>query len=226
MSDDPTLRTYKGLAFAVAAALVLGFGYWMLAPGDGPAEFERSREAMRHMQSWKFTFTGTMSGKSEIQAEVSCPDAHVVRRQMDGPEDFAYLEYLFVDGVAYRRKAPGDAWEVTETAWGFEAACDQMRKGYDTRDLLPQFANIRLGGRFQIEQGERKTVEGEKCRVWHLKNLLQAEAFRNEQICIGADDHLPRERVTENGRYTYTQWNAPISIPPLGNVRPTEPPQF
>lgn len=226
MSDDPIQKTYKGLAFAVAAALVLGFGYWMLAPGDGPGEFELSREAMRHTRSWKLKFSGTMAGKSEIEAEVSCPDAHVVRRQEDGPEDFAFLEYLVVDGISYRRKALGDAWDVSETAWGFEAACDQMQKGHDTRELLPPFASIRLGGRFRIERGESKTVEGEQCRVWRLKSLLQGEAFRNEEICIGETDHLPCERITNSGRFTYYAWNTDILISRPSNVRVPEQPQF
>lgn len=70
-----------------------------------------------------------------------------------------------------------------------------------------------LAGRSRIEKGELKTLGGAECRVWRVKSLLMAEDYKNEDICIGTRDHLPYERVTQYGRFTYSDWNAPVEIP-------------
>jgi hypothetical protein len=61
------------------------------------------------------------------------------------------------------------------------------------------------------EKGEKKTVNGVSCRVWKF-DIRSATSTRKGSICIGVDDHLPYELMTERGDFTYSDYNRAIEF--------------
>jgi len=226
VGDDPILTTYKGLAFALAAVMVMGLGYWMLAPGGGPEEFARAQQALRNARSWRLQYSGREGNmpKAEMTAEISCPNLHLLRRMTNAPEGapLTYQEFLIRGENGYYREGPEEEWRVGGEMWELEHLCAQAAGGGGNPRFMPSWADL-LRGRANIVKGERKTIAGVNCRVWQVKYLLEAERYLNEDICIGTDDHLARERITSTGRFAYADWNADIAILAPDRVRPREP---
>ncbi len=229
MAEDSILRTYKGLAFAVAAVLVMGAGYWMLSPGGGPEEFAKAMKALGEAKSWRIAYSGRASGgiKVELKAEVSCPEVHLIRRVIDevGGTTLKYQEF-YVRGEQdwlYRETADED-WRKVEDLWELEHLCAQAKGGGGDPRFMPSFDTL-LRGRSNLEKGDRKTVSGVPCRVWRVNYLLAAEKYQNEDLCIGVKDHLVHERVTQDGTFVYSDWNqeVPMKIPiPVRLFRPSQ----
>jgi hypothetical protein len=74
----------------------------------------------------------------------------------------------------------------------------------------------------KVRKGEKRIVNGERCRDW-VASVPAPAGWREEfVVCIG-DDELPREVFTPDRRLveTYSDWNAAIRIepPPAEDVR-------
>jgi hypothetical protein len=221
METDPLKKTLHGLAFGAAAALVGGLAWWMMAPGGGPGEFERARLALQQATSWRMHYAGGMAGEVVMEGEVACPRVHMVRRLIrgNGMEQPEYQEFIVLEEASYRRTEPEGVWQQVESAWELENLCAQIQRGAEIPLYMPPLHSLVIAGGIRIEKGERKTAGGADCRVWHAKRPLKIDEDRNEKICIGVDDHLPRERVTSRGRFTYSAWNEPLEIAPPERVQ-------
>lgn len=85
--------------------------------------------------------------------------------------------------------------------------------------MLPEFNRMVEHG--IIEKGDKKTVNGDVCREWKVTlrggpgPLLPqwSGAYEHRTVCLGVDDHLPREMTsTGSARHWTYAFNDPVKI--------------
>jgi hypothetical protein len=84
--------------------------------------------------------------------------------------------------------------------------------------MLPEFDRMVQHG--IIDKGDKKTVNGEVCREWRVTlrsrpgPLLgrSPEDYEHRTICVGVDDHLPREMTTGSAEHWTYAFNTAVKI--------------
>jgi len=194
----------------------------LVSPNSGDVEFQKTLEAMKQVKSFRgaYVMSTSSSQHSERTWEVDC-NRNVIHRQMHDLESISDSAYeskqdeLLVGDETYTRESDG-SWERT----GFGAKlytgkwyCDNLAQG-TARDLLPDILTMLRHA--AIAKGDKKTVNGVRCREWMFANRSALSAEKGS-VCIGLEDHLPYEMTSEDGRsrYTYSDFNAsiPIDVP-------------
>jgi hypothetical protein len=112
--------------------------------------------------------------------------------------------------LLYTRGSDG-SWEkheykpkVYSGAW----YCDNIAQG-TLRDLLPDVRRMLRSA--MIGKADKKTVNGVRCQEWefHMKSSTSGEQGK---VCVGLEDHLPYQMITEGGQFSYSDYNRPIQF--------------
>ena len=203
-----------------AAVVVFGTILYFLLPNSGVSELKRADKALLHVTSWKMQVRtpGSDSTMNEFVDEVSCASSSEritqrTRATIDGRSTDLLLETVVIGRDRY-------FYSDRDEVWSFDAAatdtpsfsgCSNLSDGR----VLPIHEWLR--GAYVIEKGQvRETPEG-NCREW---KILSPGGFssvpREEFVCLGVVDHLPRRRGSRggSGEVRFYDWNVPIDIRP------------
>lgn len=210
--------------------LLLGAGviFWAVGqavnPSSGDTEFQKTWEAMKQVKTFRGAYSESTS-HSERVWEVDCnrimvhQQSHMLETSGDSPFDMKQEE-LLVGDQRYSRENDG-SWQNLGYAGDRSSAkwyCENLARG-TMRDLLPDM--LTLIRHAMTEKGDKKTVNGAKCREWKFAIKSSISGTEPGSVCIGVDDHLPYEMTLEGGgRYSYSDFNRPVEIEAPGGLQP------
>jgi hypothetical protein len=190
-----------------------------LGAGSGEKEFRKVLEALKQVHTFRMTYTANPTGTqhSEMLWEVDCNrDAlhhqwHLVESSTNPPSELNQ-DNLVVAGQEYARQTDG-SWSPARSS-GFGSAkiyCHHLADGTDGR-LMPQIATMIQRG--IIQKGDKKTVNGIRCREWLVTLKGGTSGLEHDTVCLGLEDHLPYEMTVDwaHSRSIFSDYNAPIQL--------------
>lgn len=201
------------------AVAIVGWAASYLGTGSGEKEFQKTLDAMKQVHSFRVAFTSTMGTQhSEMLWEVDCTGDrlhhhwHLVETNPNNPVDMDQDE-TYVAGHEFDRKSDG-TWlpsRYSNARGSAKAYCTQLADGSDST-LLPQVATMIRRG--ILQKGDKKTVNGVRCREWLVTMKGGTSGLEHDTICLGLEDHLPYEMTVDwqNARSTFSDYNSPIQI--------------
>jgi hypothetical protein len=65
-----------------------------------------------------------------------------------------------------------------------------------------------------IQKGDKKTVNGVRCREWLVTLRGAPSGLAHDTVCIGLEDHLPYEMTVDwaHSRTSFSDYNTPIQL--------------
>jgi hypothetical protein len=203
----------------LAAVAIVAWAASYLGTGSGEKEFQKTLDAMKQVRSFRVAYTaipGTQ--RNEMLWEVDCnrdivhQQSHFVDTSVSPPAEMS-LDQTSVAGRTYDRKSDG-SWASPTYAGGSVSAkwvCGQLAQGTDT-NVLPQIATMIKRG--ILQKGDRKTVNGVRCREWLVTLKGGTSGLEHDTLCLGLEDHLPYEMTVdwERSRSSFSDYNTPIRI--------------
>ncbi len=197
---------------AIVFGMVLAFLYY-ISPDSGVSALKKMNTALNNARSWRVhTLVNEPTKNIESTVEVYCPSrVHSVQRSTitDGGTAIENTsEFIWIEGTNYNRK--GLHWTLVHEDRMQTASCSMGPRGSDS--MLQSMDLILFNGK--VRKGDRRVVEGERCRDWILSVPAPGGGWRDEYgVCVG-DHDLPMEVFTPDRRMveTYTDWNVPIKI--------------
>ena len=209
----------RGLWIA-ASLLAAGAIFWgvgqAVGPSSGDTEFKQTLESMKQVKSFRGAYSESASSTQSARLwEVDCNRVIVHQHSHDSQTNTESSygmreDELLVGDQRYVREGNG-AWENTGYAGDRGSAkwyCENIARG-TVRDLLPDMYKLVSHG--ISEKGEKKTVNGVRCREWKFE-IRTVMSSQKGSVCIGVDDHLPYEMTMDGGHYSYSDYNRPIQI--------------
>lgn len=211
----------------VAGVAIVAWAASYLGTGSGEKEFQKTLDAMKQVQSFREAYTANNSIQhNEMLWEVDCTHNvlhhhfHIVSKT-DPPSE-AEMDETNIAGREYQHKPDGtwlpmQSWSTGGSARGY---CGQLAQGADS-GLLPQIATMIKRG--IIQKGDKKTVNGVRCREWKVTLKGGMQGLEHDTICVGLEDRLPYEMTVdwEGSRATFSDYNTPIQIDvPDASVQP------
>jgi hypothetical protein len=208
----------------VGARLLVGVAIlaWMvsyLGTGSGEKEFQKSLEAMKQVHSFRMSYTASPPNQhNEMLWEVDCArdilhhQYHITQTSSNPPAEMSQDE-MVVGGREYVRQKDG-SWSKPQYATSGGSAkwfCSQLADGSDS-SLLPQFATMIK--RAIIQKGDKKTVNGVRCREWIVTMKGGFSGLEHDTVCLGLEDHLPYEMTVdwEHSHSSFSDYNAAIQL--------------
>jgi len=207
----------------VGARLLVGFAIvgWAisyLGTGSGEKEFQKTLDAMKQVHSFRVAFTANpRTQHNDMLWEVDCNrdivhhQWHFVETSTTPPTEINQ-DQMIVAGREYDRKSDG-TWEPGRGFGQGGSAkwfCGNLAQGTDS-NILPQIATMIRRG--IIQKGDKKTVNGVRCREWLVTLKGGVSGLEHDTVCLG-DDHLPYEMTVdwEHSRSSFSDYNAPIQL--------------
>jgi hypothetical protein len=211
---------WLGARLAVGFAIV-AWAFSYVGTGNGEKEFQKTLDAMKQVRSFRAATTASQreTQHHELQWEVDCSrdilhfKRHLVDTSTDPATDFQQ-DQLIVSGREYDRQGDG-AWARPNryggpsfTARGY---CNALLQGVDS-NILPQIYTMIQRG--VLEKGDKKTVNGVRCREWLVTLRGGPSRLEHDTVCIGLKDHLPYEMTVdwEHARTTFSDYNKPLQF--------------
>lgn len=217
-----TLRriAFRKLLSRLSLALALQAMLACAPSVDGSEAFRRAREALKHAQSWRYTYLVRQldtETREERRVEVVCPSRLHMQGQFTyapGNTPSSTYDSYFLEGISYDQEYQTHRWIAGKNdILSPEATCQNLAEGKEAFPF-PDFGALMISAK--IEKGAEKSFGGEKCQEWRAHFRGPALTGRDEEICLGTDDFLPRHRVCLFGEMTYSDWNVPfVILPPL-----------
>jgi hypothetical protein len=212
----------------VLVRLLVGVGIvaWAmsyLTPGGGEKEFQRTIDALKKVDGVKYTMVAGSSPVTHIEesGEMICSqhaihiDNHTSFNNSGSAVD-QDQETILIGTDGYGRWQ-GGPWRKDYGSRSAESVCSRLSNGADSW-LFPDINEMLRRG--IIQKGDKKTVDGVRCREWKVA-IRYAADLEHRTVCLGIDDHLPREfTVPGRGvRWEYTNFNQVSEIrPPDGPI--------
>jgi hypothetical protein len=218
------MSRYLGFVLAriVMGLIIIGMVLWAVSPnGGGEKEFARAKQALRSVRSYKYQMIADSKGQQyhEGSGEMDCQNGdhttlHIVNTSdPDHPFDQT-TEEIHVTGKGYSRT--GEAPWIQMRYMGMappdpKNECQMLAAGRAVSSFPDYDALIK---RAMIGKGDKKTVNGVRCREWkavipHGTNSMPDSTT----VCLGLDDHLPYEVHEPYGVHlTYRDFNVPVQI--------------
>jgi hypothetical protein len=209
---------WMGARLLVAVAIVAWAASY-LGTGSGEKEFQKTLDAMKRVHSFRVAAMSApvTTQHEEMLWEVDCDHdllhhhLHLVQTTANSPE--MNMDQTYAAGREYDRKDDG-TWlpsrygNFGQSAKGY---CGRLAEGTDS-GLLPQIATMIKRG--VIQKGDKKTVNGVRCRQWLVTMKGGMNGLEHDTICLGLEDHLPYEMTVdwEHSRASYSDYNAPLEI--------------
>jgi hypothetical protein len=203
-------------ARVLAGLIVILWAISYLRPGSAEKEFQKTLDAMKQVHSFRAAYTGNPNATqhSDILWEVDCNRGILHYQYHDvstNPPTEMSRDELTVAGHMYQRKDDG-SWkrggytrEGTSTKW----YCVNLAQGTNT-NLLPDVATMIK--RAILDKGDEKIVNGVHCREWKITLRMGRPELEHDSVCLGVEDHLPYEMITNSGQghYSYSDYNTSI----------------
>jgi len=209
---------WVGARLLVGLAIVAWAGSY-LGTGSGEKEFQKTLDAMKQVHSFRVASTTNQVGvqQNEMLWEVDCNrdllhhQTHMVMTGSNGGE----LNYdeLYVKGREDDRQSDG-SWGGSHyggTSYSAVWYCKNLAQGTDS-NLLPEIATMIKRG--IIQKGDKKTVNGVRCREWLVTMKGGFNGLEHDTVCIGLEDRLPYEVTVDydHSRSTFSDYNTPIKF--------------
>lgn len=203
---------------AVGVAIVAWAASY-LKGGSGEKEFQKTLDALKQVHSFRVAFTANPGNQNnQMLWEVDCErdllhyQWHVVQTSGDTTSDMSRDE-LHVADREYDRQSDG-SWTPakyqgsTQTARAF---CRNIGEGVEY-NLMPPIATMIKRG--ILQKGDKKTVNGVRCREWLVTMKGGTSGLEHDTVCIGLEDHLPYEMTVDWARShsLFSDYNAAISF--------------
>ncbi len=209
----------------VGARLLVGVAIiaWALSylgTGSGEKEFQKTLQAMKQVHSFRVASTSNPGMQhNEMLWEVDCDrdllhyQWHLVVTSSNPPTEMNRDE-ITVAGREYDRQSDGSWTSPKYASRGSGSAkwyCGTLAQGTDS-NLLPQIATMIRRG--IIQKGDKKTVNGVRCREWLVAMRGAPSGLEHDTVCLGLADHLPYEMTVdwEHAHATFSDYNTPIHI--------------
>jgi len=206
-------RLLAGVALVAWAASYLG-------TGSGEKEFQKTLDAMKQVRTFRAVSTANQVGVqyNEMLWEVDCTreivhhQMHMVNIASNPPGEFKQ-DQIVVGGRGYDRASDG-SWVPSRTVYAGGTAkwyCGNLAQGTDS-NLQPQIATMIKRG--ILQKGDKKTVNGVRCREWLVTMKGGTSGLEHDTVCLGLDDHLPYEMTVdwEHSRARFSDYNVPIQF--------------
>jgi len=213
----------------VAAIVLVAWVASYMGTGSGEKEFQKTLDAMKQVHSFRVASSATpYTQHNDLLWEVDCTrnlvhrQEHYVNTCTDPPDctqqtdlsreemDWAVYEYV--------RQTDG-SWAGARHPAGNQTQhlCGRLREGEDS-GLLPPIATMIKRG--IIQKGDKKTVNGVRCREWLVTLKGGPGGLEHDTLCLGLDDHLPYEMTVdwERSRTSFSDYNAAIQFDLPGEV--------
>jgi hypothetical protein len=202
----------------VGVAIVAWAASYMTA-GSGEKEFQKTLDAMKQVHSFRVAFSATASPgtqHNEMLWEVDC-DRNVLHYQWHmtdtaSPETAMNRDEVHVATQEFDRQSDG-SWSKPRFASGRPASwyCGALAQGNDN-NLQPQIATMIKRG--ILQKGDKKTVNGVRCREWLVTLRGGGSGLEHDTVCLGLEDHLPYEMTVDwqHSRSSFSDYNMPISF--------------
>lgn len=209
------------MARLLVGVAVVAWAASYMSTGSGEKEFQKTLDAMKQVHTFRVAFAGTPAANmhNEMLWEVDC-DRNLVHQQMhlvstseDSPHDINE-DQLSVNSYEFSRQ-PDGSWTKSRYAnqggGNATAICTHLAQGTDS-NLLPPIATMIKRG--IIQKGDKKTVNGVRCREWLVTTKGGLRGLEHDTVCLGVDDHLPYEVSVdwENSRASFSDFNKPIQF--------------
>lgn len=208
------------LARLAVAVVMFAWAFSYLKGGGAEKEFQKTLDAMKQVQSVRIAATASprptqhmeLSWELDCQHDVLHFQRHLVDTSLDPASEFNE-DQLYAAGHEYDHQSDG-SWAPPRYPGGFRSAkafCRDLAQGSDS-NLLPRVATMIKRG--ILQKGDKKTVNGVRCREWLVTLKGGFSGLEHDTICIGLDDHLPYELDVdfENSRTTFSDYNSAIQI--------------
>ena len=200
-------------AFWIVAMLLIGLTFWgvasLLSPNGGDAEFQKMLDATEHVKSFRGAYSDTAQQSQKLW-EVDCNRSVVHKRSQTSPTEVTEDQLLV--GLDRYAHDPDGSWVKTadkHVMYSGQWYCDNLAQG-SLRDLLPDTRAMLRNA--MIGKADKKTVNGVRCQDWQFAMKSRSSAEKGT-VCIGLEDHLPYEMITESGgHYSYSDYNKPIQF--------------
>ena len=208
-----------GARLLVGLAIVAWAGSY-LGTGSGEKEFQKTLDAMKQVRSFRVASSANQVGvqHDEMLWEVDCNRDivhHVSHMVLTAATNHGEInrDELYVGGREYDRQKDG-SWAPPRYGSGGASAkwyCTSLAQGTDS-NLLPQIATMIKRG--IIQKGDKKTVNGVRCREWLVTIQGGFSGLEHDTVCLGLEDHLPYEMTVdwEHSRTNFSDYNAPIQF--------------
>jgi len=203
------------------AILILGiWGASFFGGGSGEKEFQKSLDALKKIHSFRASYSGTPTGyqHSDLLWEVDCDrgmshQQQLIRTTETNPPVEMKRDEFYMGGKQYERLGDG-AWSQMKIAWqgsSPRAYCVHLADGTDS-DVLPPIATMLKRG--ILQKGDKKTVNGVRCREWMVTIKGVLANLEHDTVCIGIDDHLPYEMTIDwqHSHSSYSDYNTTIQF--------------
>ena len=203
------------LVGVVIIAWVLSY----LGTGSGEKEFQKTLDAMKQLHSFRVAYSATPPTQhNELLWEVDC-NRDVLHAQFDyvqtdrNPPAEMKTDQLIVAGRAFDHQGDGSWSPARYGSRGASAKwyCNTLAQGVDVNPF-PEIATMIKRG--IIQKGDKKTVNGVRCREWLVTMRGAPSGLAHDTVCIGLDDHLPYEMTVdwEHSRTVFSDYNTPIQL--------------
>ncbi len=206
------VRLGVGVAIVAWAASYIG-------AGSGEKEFQKTLDAMKQVRSFRVASTATSAvQQNEMLLEVDC-NRDILHRHWhyvdlkNNPQQGMDQNQWYVQGREYERQADG-SWAAPRYPNGSGSArwfCNNLAEGTDS-NVLPQIASMIKRG--IIQKGDKKTVNGVRCREWLVTMKGGNRGLEHDTVCLGLADHLPYELTVDwdGSRSSFSDYNSPIQF--------------
>ncbi len=211
------------------AVVIVGWAASYMGTGSGEKEFQKSLNALKQVRSFRVAYSGraVATQRNELLWEVDC-NRDIVHYQQhfvqntDPPAELKQDE-LGVGGKTYTHN-PDGSW--SDSKYAYQGAspkpiCAALAQGNDLNFMPPIATMIQRG---VIQKGEKKTVNGMRCREWLVTMRGGLRGLEHATVCIGLEDHLPYEMTVDwdNSRTSISDYNTQIAFDlPEAAVQPT-----
>ena len=208
----------------VGARLLVGVAIiaWALSylgAGSGEKEFQKTLDAMKQVHSFRVAYSATPPTQhNELLWEVDC-NRDVLHTQFDyvqtnrNPPGEMKTDQMIVAGRAFDHQSDG-SWSPARygnARGSAKAYCSALAQGIDVNPF-PEIATMIK--RAIIQKGDKKTVNGVRCREWLVTMKGAPSGLAHDTVCIGLDDHLPYEMTVdwEHSRTSFSDYNTAIQL--------------
>lgn len=204
----------------LVAVVIVAWAASYLGSGGGEKEFQKTLEAMKQVHSFRMVYTSNTSAQqNESLWELDCDrnllhhHMHLVIKDPNVTSPEMNQDDTNVAGREYNRKEDG-TWvpsKYASTSGSAKAYCSQLAQGLDS-GILPQVATMIKRG--IIQKGDKKTVNGVRCREWKVTLKGGIQGLEHDTMCIGLEDRLPYEITVdwEGSRASFSDYNTAIQI--------------
>jgi hypothetical protein len=206
----------------LVAGVIVAWAVSYLGTGSGEKEFQKTLDAMKQVHSFRASEDRipAQNMHNDKSWDVDCArdlvhyQGHLVGTGSDNPHDITE-DQIAIGGRNFELQVDG-SWAPMKIPRPFNLApakffCASLAQGTDT-NLLPPIATMIKRG--VIQKGDKKTVNGVRCREWLVTMKGGRTGLEHDTVCLGLEDHLPYEMTVdwENSRSSFSGYNAPIQF--------------